>query len=113
MASLPAVTDHTFQAEVLESDVPVLVDFGADWCPPCRAIAPVLESIAAERDDLRIVTLDTDANPATAAAHGVQGLPTLILFRGGHEAARVVGAFPKGRLLAALEPALTRSSLSS
>ena len=106
MASLPAVTDNSFQADVLESDVPVLVDFGADWCPPCHAIAPVLESIAAERDDFRIVTLDTDRNVSTAAAYGVQGLPTLILFRDGREATRVVGAFPKGKLLATLEPAL-------
>ena len=106
MATLPNVTDATFTSEVLESDVPVLVDFGADWCPPCRAIAPVLESVAAERDDLRIVTLDTDQNATTAATYGVQGLPTLILFRGGQEAARIVGALPKGRLVAALEPAL-------
>ncbi len=107
MASLPAVTDSTFQAEVLEAEVPVLVDFGADWCPPCRAIAPVLESLAAERDDLRIVTLDVDHNTATAASYGVQGLPTLILFRHGREAARVTGALPKTRLVAALEPALS------
>ncbi len=106
MAALPAVTDHTFQAEVLEAERPVLVDFGADWCPPCRAIAPVLEAIAAERDDLRILTLDTDRNTATAARYGVQGLPTLILFRNGQEAARIVGALPKARLIAALEPAL-------
>lgn len=106
MAALATVEDATFQRDVLESDVPVLVDFGADWCPPCRAMAPVLESLAAERDDLRIVTLDVDRNTAAAASYGVQGLPTLILFRHGREAARVVGALPKGRLVAALEPAL-------
>jgi thioredoxin 1 len=107
MAALPTVSDATFQRDVLESDVPVLVDFGADWCPPCRAIAPVLESLAAERDDLRIVSVDVDHNTATAASYGVQGLPTLILFRNGREAARVTGALPKTRLVAALEPALS------
>ncbi len=96
MAALSAVADHDFQADVLEADVPVLVDFGADWCPPCRAIAPVLEAVAAEREDLRIVTLDTDRNPGTAARYGVQGLPTLILFRHGQEAARIVGALSEG-----------------
>ncbi|HEX8083292.1 MAG TPA: thioredoxin [Solirubrobacteraceae bacterium] len=95
MAALPALTDNDFRAEVLESDLPVLVDFGADWCPPCRAIAPVLEAVAAERDDLRIVAVDTDANTTTAARFGVQGLPTLILFRHGQEAARIVGAAPR------------------
>lgn len=106
MASIPYVTDDTFQRDVLEAEKPVLVDFTADWCPPCRAIAPVLESIQAERDDLRIVKLDFDTQKDTALRYGVQSLPTMILFRDGGEAARIVGAGPKPALLARLEPAL-------
>jgi thioredoxin 1 len=110
MAGIPEVTDATFQAEVLDSEIPVLVDFGADWCPPCRALAPVLATIAAEREDFRVVALDVDANVLTAARYQVQGLPTLILFGGGRPIARIVGALPKPRLLAALEPALAAAA---
>ena len=100
------VTDANFQAEVLEADTPVLVDFWAPWCGPCRMVAPVLEEIAGERDDLKIVKLNVDENQQTAAQFEVLSIPTLILFRYGARAATVVGALPKRRLEAELEPAL-------
>jgi len=107
MADIIEVTDSNFQAEVLESDKPTLVDFWAPWCGPCRMVAPVLEEIAGERDDLRIVKLNTDENQQTAAQFEVLSIPTLILFKHGAPAARVVGALPKKRLEEKLEPALT------
>jgi thioredoxin 1 len=100
------VTDANFQAEVIESEQPVLVDFWAPWCGPCRVVAPVLEEINAEREDLRIVKLNTDDNPQTAANYEVLSIPTLILFRNGQIAKKVIGALPKRRLEAELEPAL-------
>ena len=78
---IDAVTDATFTAEVLESDKPVLVDFTAAWCPPCRAMNPILDEIAADRDDLRIVKLDVDDNQAIAAQYGVMSMPTFMLFQ--------------------------------
>ena len=104
--SITEVTDTTFQAEVIESETPVLVDFWAPWCGPCRLVAPILEEIAAERDDLRIVKLNTDENMHTAADYSVLAIPTLILFRNGAEATRIQGAQPRKRLEAQLEPAL-------
>ena len=103
---LPDVTDATFQSEVLDSESAVLVDFWAPWCGPCRVVHPILEEMDAERGDLRIVSLNTDENQDTAARYEVLSIPTLILFRGGQEAKRVIGALPKRRLEAALEPAL-------
>ena len=100
------VTDTTFQAEVIESETPVLVDFWAPWCGPCRVVAPVLEEIAAERDDLRIVKLNVDENQQTAASFDVLSIPTMILFKNGQAAKKVIGAYPKKRLEAELEPAL-------
>jgi thioredoxin 1 len=101
------VTDANFQAEVIESEKPVLVDFWAPWCGPCRMVAPVLQELASEREDLRIVKLNTDDNPHTAANYGILAIPTMLLFRNGAEAHRIQGAMPKKRLEAELEPALT------
>ena len=106
-ANIHDVTDANFQAEVIESDQPVLVDFWAPWCGPCRVVGPVLEEIASERDDLRIVKLNVDENQQTAANFEVLSIPTLILFKGGQVAKKVIGAYPKKRLEAELEPVLT------
>ncbi|MFC1403112.1 MULTISPECIES: thioredoxin [Streptacidiphilus] len=98
------VTDETFASEVLESEFPVLVDFTADWCPPCRMLAPVLADVAEEqRGRLKVVTLDVDANPVTQAAYGVLSMPTLIVFQAGEPVKSLVGARPKRRLLQELE----------
>jgi len=107
MADITTVTDDNFQAEVVEADKPVLVDFWAPWCGPCRMVAPVLEEIAAEKGDaIQIVKLNVDENPETAAKFQVMSIPTLILFRDGDVAHKVIGALPKRRLEAELEPAL-------
>jgi thioredoxin len=105
--NLSEVTDNNFDAEVLESESPVLVDFWAPWCGPCRVVAPVLEEIAGEREDLRIVKLNIDENQQTAARFQVLSIPTMILFKGGQPVKTVIGAYPKQRLQAELEPALT------
>jgi thioredoxin 1 len=106
-ANITDVTDNNFQAEVLESDKPVLVDFWAPWCGPCRVIAPSLEEIADEQSDsLRIVKLNVDENQQTAARYGVMSIPTLIVFKGGEPAHTIIGALPKKRLVQELEPAL-------
>ncbi len=98
MTQISTVTDDAFAAEVLESERPVLVDFTAAWCPPCRVMKPVLAELAAERDDLRVVQLDVDAEQRTAAEYGVLSMPTFILFRDGREVQRLVGARPRRRL---------------
>jgi thioredoxin 1 len=100
------VTDSNFQAEVLESSDPILVDFWAPWCGPCRMVAPVLEEIANERENLRIAKLNVDENQQTAASYQVISIPTMILFKNGEVAKKVIGAYPKKRLEAELEPAL-------
>jgi thioredoxin 1 len=106
-ANITEVTDNNFQAEVLEHEKPVLVDFWAPWCGPCRVIAPSLEEIAEEQaDSLRIVKLNVDENQATAAQYGVMSIPTLIVFKNGAAAHTIVGALPKKRLVQELEPAL-------
>src|SRR4026208_1103933 len=101
------VTDNNFQAEVLEADTPVLVDFWAPWCGPCRIIAPHLEELAAERGDLRIVKLNTDENPQVSAQYNVMSIPTLLLFKDGQVAHQIIGALPKSRLGQGVEAALT------
>ena len=100
------VTDTNFQAEVIESGTPVLVDFWAPWCGPCRMVAPVLEEIASERDDVRVVKLNVDENQQTAAQFEVLSIPTMILFKNGQVAKKIVGAYPKRKLEAELEPVL-------
>ena len=100
------VTDTNFQAEVLDNETPVLVDFWAPWFGPCRMVSPILEEIANERDDVRVVKLNTDDNQQTAVQYQVLAIPTMILFRGGQEVKRIQGAMPKKRIEAELEPAL-------
>ena len=104
MSPIPTVTDDAFAAEVLESGTPVLVDFTAAWCPPCRVMKPVLAELAAEREDVKVVQLDVDADQRTAAEYGVLSMPTFILFKDGREVQRLVGARPKRRLEAELAP---------
>lgn len=106
-ATVSEVTDSNFQAEVIESDVPVLVDFWAPWCGPCRMVAPVVEEIAKEKgNQLKVVKLNIDENRNTAAQFNVMSIPTLMLFRNGDVAKTVIGAYPKHKLEAELEPAL-------
>ena len=90
------VTDNTFEQEVLQSAQPVLVDFWAVWCGPCRAVAPIVEELAGEYEGrLKVMKLDVDDNPRTATAYGVQSIPTLLVFKDGKPAERIVGAVPK------------------
>lgn len=98
MSRLTDVSDDTFQRDVLEADRPVLVDFTADWCPPCRMIAPHLEALDADREDLDVKRVDVDANTGTAARYGILSMPTLVLFSGGVERGRIVGAQPRRKI---------------
>nr|BAL56206.1 thioredoxin 1 [uncultured Acetothermia bacterium]BAL59920.1 thioredoxin 1 [Candidatus Acetothermum autotrophicum] len=101
------VSDSTFEKEVLQATQPVLVDFYADWCGPCRAIAPIIEEIAAElKEKLKVVKLDVDQNQQTAMQYGVQSIPTLLLFKNGKEVERLIGYMSKSKLLNKLEPHL-------
>ena len=101
------ITDVNFAAEILRSEVPVLVDFWAPWCGPCRRVSPVVEEIASERaDSLKVVKLNIDENQQTAVKFNVMSIPTLMLFKNGEVAKTVIGAYPKRKIEDELEPAL-------
>jgi thioredoxin len=103
MATATAVTEQSFEQDVLQSDTPVIVDFWAEWCGPCHAVAPVLDRIVDERDgELKLVKVNIDEQPALAQRFGVQSIPTIILFKDGEPAAAAIGAQPKSALERAL-----------
>jgi len=109
MSAIESVTDKSFKADVLESEVPVLVDFWAPWCGPCRMVAPVVEEIALEyKDQIKVVKLDTDKNPETASHYGIRSIPTLMIFKEGQKVVEgtVVGAVPKSTLANTLDKIL-------
>ena len=104
MSDIITVTDANFEQEVLAHEGTVLVDFGAQWCPPCRVLEPILESLARERrGTLKVVKIDTEEAPATVRRLGVRATPTLFVFRGGERRAVQVGAVPRERLIALIE----------
>lgn len=106
---MESVTGETFADRVLGHDKPVLVEFWATWCGPCRMVGPVLEQIAGERDDLDVVKINYDEEPSVGQRYGVMGLPTMVLFSGGEPVRSIVGAKPKARLNAELDEALRAS----
>jgi thioredoxin 1 len=96
-----AVSDATFEAEVKKADVPVLVDFWAEWCGPCRMVAPILEELSEEfAGQLKVVKLDVEANPQVAQSYNIRGIPALLLFKNGEVAGQQIGALPKQKLRA-------------
>jgi thioredoxin 1 len=108
--SIIDVIEATFDVEVLESETPVIVDFWAPWCGPCRVVSPILEELNGEREDLRVVKVNVDENQAIAARYDILSIPTMILFKNGEVAKKVIGALPKARLVAEFEPALAGTS---
>jgi thioredoxin 1 len=104
MSDTPQVTDASFKEDVLDSDLPVLVDFWAPWCGPCRMVAPVVDEIAQQYvGQVKVVKLNTDENPNTASQYGIRSIPTLMIFKGGQRVDMVVGAVPKTTLAQTLE----------
>ncbi len=102
-----AITDDTFEAEVINSDTPVLVDFWAEWCGPCKMIAPIVEELAEEMDGkVKFTKIDVDSNPKTATNYGIRGIPALLIFKEGKPVDQVVGAVPKSVLKSRLEEAV-------
>lgn len=107
MAKPIAVTDSSFEVEVLNADTPVLVDFWAEWCGPCKAIAPVVDELAEEyAGKVKFTKLDVDSNPKTALNYGIRGIPALLIFDGGKVAKQVVGAVPKSRIKKSIDEAM-------
>ena len=107
MGNVVEVSDATFEQEVIKSAVPVLIDFWAPWCGPCKAIAPVVEQVAGEYNGrLKVLKMNVDDNPGTPTKYGVRGIPNLILFKGGSVADQIVGAVPKAHLVRAIDRAL-------
>lgn len=102
MGATTTVTDQSFTSDVLQSDKPVLVDFWAEWCGPCKMVAPILEDIAASQDNLTIAKLNVDENPATSASYGITSIPTMAVFQNGQIVKQIIGAKPKAALLADL-----------
>jgi thioredoxin 1 len=101
------VTDSDFEQEVLESETPVLVDFWAEWCAPCKMVAPVLDELAGEYDGkIKFTKVDVDSNPQTAMKYGIRSIPTLLVFKGGSPVDQVVGAVPKAEIKKRLDSAL-------
>ncbi len=108
MGAVSDVTDQGFEAEILKSDTPVLVDFWADWCVPCHMVSPVVEEIGIDKaENMKVAKLNVDDNPSTAQRYGVMSIPTLILFVGGEERARAVGAKPKEAILREIDQHLS------
>ena len=104
MGNAVAVTDQSFQTEVLNSQTPVLVDFWAEWCGPCRAISPMVEELAIEfQGKLKVVKIDVDESTDVAARYRIQSIPTLMVFKGGQEVERIIGQVPKSMLLGKLQ----------
>ncbi|MBI3001960.1 MAG: thioredoxin [Deltaproteobacteria bacterium] len=107
MASITQVGDSNFEAEVIRSDLPVLIDFWAPWCGPCKSIAPVIEELAREYEGkLKVAKVNVDENPVTPSHYGIRGIPNLLIVKRGQVKEQIVGAVPKARLVEAIERAL-------
>ena len=106
MGAIIKVSDASFAVDVLQSDKPVIVDFWAEWCGPCRMVGPILEEIASENDGIVVAKLNVDENPQTSASYGITSIPTLNVYQGGEVVKSIIGAKPKAALLADLAPYL-------